>query len=96
VPKSLVGLCSRCIADLSHANTSIAGNYFMRYMFAAGGSAIVLPAIRGVGVGWFSTISALFLMAGAAATWVTAEYGKGWRDSIDEKKAARKEADIEG
>ncbi|KAH4972152.1 hypothetical protein HBI70_036910 [Parastagonospora nodorum] len=74
----------------------IAGNYFMRYMFAAGGSAIVLPAIRGVGVGWFSTISALFLMAGAAATWVTAEYGKQWRDSIDEKKAARKDADIEG
>jgi hypothetical protein len=67
----------------------------MRYMFAAGGSAVVLPAIRGIGVGWFSTLSAFFLMAGAAATWVTAEYGKKWRDAIDEKKIAEKEAEIQ-
>jgi hypothetical protein len=71
----------------------IAGNYFMRYMFAAGGSAVVLPGVRGIGVGWFSTISAAFLMAGAAATYATAVYGKGWRDAIDEKKAAKKEGE---
>ncbi|KAL5121463.1 hypothetical protein ACEQ8H_000535 [Pleosporales sp. CAS-2024a] len=71
----------------------IAGNYFMRYMFAAGGSAVVLPGIHGIGVGWFSTISALFLMAGAAATWVTAEYGKTWRDAIHEKKVLKDEGD---
>ena len=71
----------------------IAGNYFMRYMFAAGGSAVVLPGVRGIGVGWFSTISAFFLMAGAAATWLTAVYGKGWRDAIDEKKMAKKEGE---
>jgi hypothetical protein len=65
----------------------------MRYMFAAAGSAAVLPAVRAIGVGWFSTISALFLVAGAAATYVTALYGKGWRDSIDEKKSARKEGE---
>jgi hypothetical protein len=65
----------------------------MRYMFAAAGSAAVLPAVRAIGVGWFSTISALFLVAGAAATYVTALYGKGWRDSIDEEKAARKEGE---
>ncbi|KAH7411672.1 major facilitator superfamily domain-containing protein [Phaeosphaeria sp. MPI-PUGE-AT-0046c] len=68
----------------------IAGNYFMRYMFAAAGSAAVLPGVRGIGVGWFSTISAFFLMAGAAATYVTALHGKKWRDAIDEKKAAKK------
>lgn len=65
----------------------------MRYMFAAAGSAACLPAVRAIGVGWFSTISALFLVAGAAATYVTALYGKGWRDSIDEKKAASKEGE---
>lgn len=63
----------------------------MRYMFAAAGSAACLPAVRAIGVGWFSTISALFLVAGAAATYATALYGKGWRDAIDEKKAAKKE-----
>jgi len=65
----------------------------MRYMFAAAGSAVVLPAVRAIGVGWFSTISALFLVAGAGATYVTALYGQGWRDSIDEKEAARKEGE---
>ncbi|KAJ4369851.1 hypothetical protein N0V83_005615 [Neocucurbitaria cava] len=69
----------------------IAGNYFMRYMFAAAGSAACLPAVRAIGVGWFSTISALFLVTGAGATYVTALYGKTWRVAIDEKKAARKE-----
>jgi hypothetical protein len=73
--------------------TVIAGNYFMRYMFAAAGSAACLPAVRAIGVGWFSTISALFLVAGSAATYVTALYGKTWRDSIDDKKAAKKEGD---
>jgi len=62
-------------------------------MFAAAASAAVLPAVRAIGVGWFSTISALFLVAGAAATYVTALYGKGWRESIDEKKASRKDGE---
>ncbi|KAH8712214.1 major facilitator superfamily domain-containing protein [Phaeosphaeriaceae sp. PMI808] len=69
----------------------VAGNYFMRYMFAAGGSAVCLPAVRAIGVGWFSSISALFLVAGAAATYVTALYGKTWREEIDKKKAAGQE-----
>ncbi|OAL55389.1 MFS general substrate transporter [Pyrenochaeta sp. DS3sAY3a] len=71
----------------------VAGNYFMRYMFAAAGSAACLPAVRAIGVGWFSTISALFLVAGAAATYVTAIYGKSWRVAIDAKKAAKKAGD---
>jgi hypothetical protein len=65
----------------------------MRYMFAAAGSAVVLPAIRAIGVGWFSTISALFLVAGAAATYVTALYGKGWREGIDRDIAAKKDGE---
>ncbi|EUC29512.1 hypothetical protein COCCADRAFT_106359 [Bipolaris zeicola 26-R-13] len=71
----------------------VAGNYFMRYMFAAAGSAACLPAVRAIGVGWFSTISAAFLVAGAAGTYVTALYGKSWRMAIDEKKAASKEGE---
>lgn len=62
-------------------------------MFAAAGSAACLPAVRAIGVGWFSTISALFLVAGAAATYVTAVYGKSWRVAIDAKKAAKKAGD---
>ncbi|KAI4934087.1 hypothetical protein J4E86_011469 [Alternaria arbusti] len=69
----------------------VAGNYFMRYMFAAGGSAVCLPAVRAIGVGWFSTISAGFLVAGAGATWLTAVKGREWREGIEERKAQRKE-----
>jgi hypothetical protein len=71
----------------------VAGNYFMRYIFAAAGSAACLPAVRAMGVGWFSTISAFCLVVGAVATYFTAEYGKGWRDDIDAKKAAKKEGE---
>ncbi|KAI4608301.1 hypothetical protein J4E83_009103 [Alternaria metachromatica] len=69
----------------------VAGNYFMRYMFAAAGSAACLPAVRAIGVGWFSTISAGFLVAGAGATWLTAVKGREWREAIEERKAQRKE-----
>jgi hypothetical protein len=71
----------------------VAGNYFMRYMFAAAGSAACLPAVRKIGVGWFSTISAAFLVAGAVATYVTAVYGRDWRVAIEEEKVKRKEGD---
>jgi MFS family permease len=77
----------------SRSSEVVAGNYFMRYMFAAAGTAVVLPAVRAIGVGWFSTISAVCLASGAAATYVTAEYGKKWRDAIDAKKAAKTEGE---
>jgi len=41
-------------------------------------------------VGWFSTISAGFLVAGAGATWLTAVKGREWREGIEERKAQRK------
>jgi MFS family permease len=58
----------------------IGGNYVARYLFGAFGTAIVLPAIEGIGVGWFSTISASFLVVAAALVYLTALFGKEWRD----------------
>lgn len=68
----------------------MAGNYMVRYFFGAFGTAVVLPAVERIGVGWFSTISALFLVASTVAVHVTTLYGKGWRDGIDERREARK------
>jgi hypothetical protein len=65
----------------------------VRYVFAALGSAVCLPAIRKIGVGWFSTISALFLVVAAAATYATARYGTEWGEAVDAKKAAKKEGE---
>ncbi|KAI0148766.1 MFS general substrate transporter [Xylariaceae sp. FL1272] len=63
----------------------IAGNYAIRYLFAATGTAVVLPAINSIGVGWFSTISVFFVLGGSICTWLTTQYGKQWRDAIDAK-----------
>ena len=71
----------------------VAGNYAVRYVFAAAASAGVLPAVRGMGVGWFSTISAGFLVVAAGATWATAVWGRGWREGVDERRAKGKEGE---
>ena len=74
----------------------VAGNYMIRYLFAAAGSAACLPAVKAIGIGWFSTISALFLCASAVVTWSVTVWGQGWREDIlhakAEKEAAKEEA----
>jgi len=67
----------------------IAGNYFIRYLFAAGGTAVVLPAVEAIGVGWFSTISAAFLVVSTLGIMAAIRWGKGWRDEIDGKRRAK-------
>ncbi|KAK3377859.1 major facilitator superfamily domain-containing protein [Podospora didyma] len=71
----------------------IAGNYFVRYLFACAATACVLPAIQGIGVGWFSTISALFLIISALATQCAVWWGKNWRDRVDMKRRTKRVAD---
>ena len=57
----------------------MAGNYVIRYTFAAAGTAACLPVIERIGVGWFSTISAVFLVGSAVAVWAVAKWGAEWR-----------------
>lgn len=73
----------------------VAGNYMVRYMFGAIGTAVVLPAVEGIGVGWFSTISALFLVVSTIAVYFTCLYGRAWREKMDKKKDKKKEAKVE-
>lgn len=68
----------------------VAGNYMIRYFFAAAGSAVCLPAIEKIGVGWFSTITTGFLIASAAAVWATTIWGEGWRRAVDGRKRAKR------
>ncbi len=68
----------------------IAGNYMVRYFFAALASALVLPAVEKIGVGWFSTISTAFLVASAVIVQLTIIFGKKWRDGVDRKHEERK------
>lgn len=68
----------------------IAGNYLIRYLFAAAGSALCLPGVQGIGVGWFTSIGCLFMALTAVATWITAIWGEGWRKNVDHKKRERR------
>lgn len=68
----------------------IAGNYFVRYLFACLGTAVVLPAVEHVGVGWFSTISAGFLVCSALGTWAVVIWGRGWRERVDGKNRRKR------
>src|SRR5271170_2324488 len=61
----------------------VAGNYMIRYVFAAAGSAVCLPAIQKIGVGWFSTISAGFLLFSTSLVMLTTIYGERWRTGVD-------------
>jgi hypothetical protein len=68
----------------------VAGNYVLRYLFACLATGVVLPAVSAIGVGWFSTISALTVLGGALCVWVTITWGRQWRESIDAKKRAKR------
>jgi uncharacterized membrane protein len=65
----------------------------IRYFFGAIGTAVVLPAVEKIGVGWFSTISAVFLVVSTVAVYVNIRFGRGWRDKIDSDREERQHAE---
>ena len=72
------------------SSETVAGNYMIRYIFAAAGSAVCLPAIEKIGVGWFSTISTCFMLFATGLVILTTIYGEKWRNKVDERKSASK------
>lgn len=66
-----------------NSSEAVAGNYMLRYVFAALGSGVVLPAVESIGVGWFSTISVLFLLASGLCVWATSTIGAKWCEIFD-------------
>lgn len=67
------------LQDKGLSAVAVAGNYLSRFLFAAVASAVCLPAIQAIGVGWYSTISGLFITVTAALTWLLTRYGETWR-----------------
>ncbi|KAF2837128.1 MFS general substrate transporter [Patellaria atrata CBS 101060] len=79
-----------CLDVMQHRSAEVvAGNYMVRYFFGALGTAVCLPAIESIGVGWFSTISAIFLVVGTVGVYITTIYGRSWRDKVDARKKTR-------
>lgn len=65
--------------DKGESSVAVAGNYMSRFIFAAAGTAACLPAIEAMGVGWFSTISGLFIAVTAGMVWALVKRGEKWR-----------------
>lgn len=80
----------------AHGAEVIAGNYMIRYVFGAAGTAAVLPAIEKIGVGWWSTISALFMVVSSLVMGCAIIWGRGWREEIDNKRRAKRGKKAEG
>ncbi|KAL4896219.1 putative MFS transporter [Aspergillus ambiguus] len=53
----------------------IAGKYIIQYIFSAGSSALVLPIINRIGVGWTFTICVFFSLLGGALVLVITRWG---------------------
>ena len=87
---SLNTYCLDVMQSKGRSAEVVAGNYMIRYFFAAVGSAVCLPAVEKIGVGWFSTISSGFLIISTGMVVLTTLCGEKWRTGIDEKKRARK------
>ena len=56
---------------------------------------MVLPATEKIGVGWFSTISAAFLVVCSLATAAAVRWGEGWRGRIDRKRRVKRRKELE-
>ncbi|KAF5615482.1 dityrosine transporter [Fusarium sp. NRRL 52700] len=71
-----------CCLDVmpGHGAEVAATNFFARCLVGCVASAVVLPAVEAVGIGWFSTISAAYLIVSALATMAAIQWGKGWRE----------------
>lgn len=74
---------------------AVAGNFMVRYLFGAVGSAVVLPAVEGIGVGWFSTVSAGLMVLGAGGLWACIRWGAVWREKADDQRKMRNSAAVE-
>ncbi|KAG7039506.1 MFS general substrate transporter [Colletotrichum scovillei] len=58
-----------------------ASHYLMRYMCAGLATAVCLPLIEAIGVGWVSTMSAGIQFICAVLVYLTVRLGEGWRQT---------------
>ncbi|KAF9871096.1 major facilitator superfamily transporter [Colletotrichum karsti] len=67
------------VVQHSDGSGSTAGHYLMRYLVAALSTAVCLPLIDSIGVGWSSTISGGIQFICAGLVYVTIRFGAAWR-----------------
>jgi len=64
----------------SHPGAASAANNFLRCILGAGGSAMIVPLIERIGVGWAYTLVGGVLTLASPLVWVVKIFGPQWRD----------------
>ncbi|KAH3680252.1 hypothetical protein WICMUC_000433 [Wickerhamomyces mucosus] len=70
--------CIDCMPEHMKSD-SIGSNYFIRFIFAAIGTGTVLKEVETIGIGWSTTISAIFLMIGSISLIWLMKFGHKYR-----------------
>jgi MFS family permease len=74
------------------AGTVTASNNLLRCGFGAAATAVVVPMINGIGVGWALTIFALLPIVSLPVLWYIMKKGPGWRAETAAKKQEKQAA----
>lgn len=80
---SLNTYCVDVMQEKGQSSVVVAGNYLVRFLFAGAASAVCLPAIQVIGVGWFSTVSSGFIAFTSGLLWLLIVRGERWRKERD-------------
>ena len=85
------------IVDINPGNaaSSAAANNLFRCLLGAGSTAVVIPMIERMGVGWAYTFASLVWIAFSPSLWLLMKYGPGWRKEKKEKEDRKEKTDAE-
>ena len=85
------------IVDIHPGNAAsvTAANNLFRCLLGAGSTAVVVPMIDKMGVGWAYTFASLVWIALSPTLWLLMKYGPGWRKEKKEKEDRKKKAKVE-
>ena len=85
------------MVDLNPGNaaSATAANNLFRCLLGAGATAVVLPMINRMGIGWAYTFASLVWIALSPTLWLLIRYGPRWRKERKEKEDRKKNAKAE-
>lgn len=85
------------MVDLNPGNAAAAtaANNLFRCLLGAGATAVVLPMINRMGIGWAYTFASLVWIALSPTLWLLMKYGPRWRKEKKEKEDRKNKAKAE-
>ena len=78
-----------------NAAAATAANNLFRCLLGAGSTAVVVPMINRMGVGWAYTFASLLWVCFSPFLWALMKYGPGWRKAKKAKKDEKAKAEAE-